>query len=230
MDTGLVPFTRVPLRQCRTIPKSGMIVPEMGSMRSTPRASLADALFTPVQQRVLGLLFGQPDRRYQSAELIRLVRGGVGAVHRQLSRLASSGLVTVTQIGNQKHYQARRDSPVFEELHGLVVKTVGVAEPLRLALGRLAKGVRAAFLFGSVAKGRDKATSDIDLMVLSDIVTYAEVYEALQEAEAVLGRTVNPTVMTPAQWRAKRARADSFVARIAAQRRVFLVGSDDDLR
>ena len=126
--------------------------------------------------------------------------------------------------------KARHDSPVFQELHGLVVKTVGVAEPLRRALGRMAKGIRAAFLYGFVAKRSDKATSDIDVMVLSDTVTYAEVYEALQEAEAVLGRTVNPTVMTPAQWRAKRARADSFVTRIAAQRRVFLVGSDDDLR
>jgi predicted nucleotidyltransferase len=207
-----------------------MIVPEMGRVRSTPQGSLADALFTPVQQRVLGLLFGQPDRRYQSAELIRLVRGGVGAVHRQLSRLASCGLVTVTHVGNQKHYQARRDSPIFEDLHGLVVKTVGVAEPLRKALGRIAKGIRAAFLYGSVAKGADKAKSDIDVMVISDTVTYAEVYEALQEAEAILGRTVNPTVMTQAQWRAKRARSDSFAARISAQRRVFLIGSDDDLR
>ena len=230
MDTGHVALTSAPSRLCHIIPKSGMIVPGMGRTRSTPRASLADALFTPVQQRVLGLLFGQPDRRYQSAELIRLVRGGVGAVHRQLSRLASSGLVTVTDVGNQKHYQARRDSPVFEELHGLVVKTVGVAEPLRKALGRIAKGIRAAFLYGSVAKGADKATSDIDVMVISDTVTYAEVYEALQEAEAILGRTVNPTVMTHAQWRAKRARSDSFAARISAQRRVFLVGSDDDLR
>lgn len=138
--------------------------------------------------------------------------------------------MTVTDVGNQKHYQARRDSPVFQELHGLVVKTVGVAEALRKALRRLAKGIRAAFLYGSVAKGSDKATSDIDVMVISDTVTYAEVYEALQEAEAILGRTVNPTVLTPAQWRSKRSRSDSFAARIAAQPRVFFIGSDDDLR
>ena len=88
------------------VPKSGMIIPEMGRKAASTRVGLADALFTGVQQRVLGLLFGQPDRRFQSAELIRLAKGGTGAVHRQLARLAASGLVTVAQTGNQKHYQA----------------------------------------------------------------------------------------------------------------------------
>ena len=207
----------------------GMIIPEMGRTSSKGRKGLADALFTPVQRRVLGLLFGQPDRRFQSAELIRLARGGVGAVHRQLSRLAETGLVTVTRSGNQKHYQARRDSPVFEELHSLVVKTVGVAEPLRQALARHAGAIRAAFVYGSVAKGTDRAGSDIDLMVISDSLRYSDLFEALQGAETLIGRSVNPTVITVAQWRAKRARADSFAARVAGQSRIFVLGSDDDL-
>ena len=211
------------------VPEMGMIIPEMGTTSSKPRTGLADALFTPVQQRVLGLLFGQPDRRFQSAELIRLAKGGVGAVHRQLGRLVETDLVTVTRSGNQKHYQARRDSPVFEELHSLIVKTVGVAEPLRQALARKAPAIRAAFVYGSVAKGTDRARSDIDLMVISDSLRYSDLFEVLQTAEAVLGRTVNPTVMTVAQWRAKRARADSFAARVAGQPRVFVIGSDDDL-
>jgi predicted nucleotidyltransferase len=211
------------------VPELGMIIPEMGTTASKPRTGLADALFTPVQQRVLGLLFGQPDRRFQSAELIRLAKGGVGAVHRQLGRLAETDLVTVTRSGNQKHYQARRDSPVFEELHSLIVKTVGVAEPLRQALARKARAIRAAFVYGSVARGTDRARSDIDLMVISDSLRYSDLFEALQAAEAVLGRTISPTVMTVAQWRAKRARADSIAARVAGQARVFVIGSDDDL-
>ena len=211
------------------VPELGMIIPEMGTTASKPRTGLADALFTPVQQRVLGLLFGQPDRRFQSAEIIRLAKGGVGAVHRQLGRLTETDLVTVTRSGNQKHYQARRDSAVFEELHSLIVKTVGVAEPLRQALARKARAIRAAFVYGSVAKGTDRARSDIDLMVISDSLRYPDLFEALQEAEAVLGRTIKPTVMTVAQWRARRARADSFAARIAGQERVFVIGSDDDL-
>ena len=152
-----------------------------------------------------------------------------GSILRQLGRLAETDLVTVTRSGNQKHYQARRDSPVFEELYSLIVKTVGVAEPLRQALALKARAIRAAFVYGSVAKGTDRARSDIDLMVISDCLRCSDLFEALQAAEAVLGRTVNPTVMTVAQWRAKRARADSFAARVAGQSRVFVIGSDDDL-
>jgi len=204
-----------------------MIFPKMG--RTSSSASLAGALFTPVQQRVLGLLFGQPERRFQSAELIRMARGGVGAAHRQLARLEEAGLVEVTRSGNQKLYQARRDSPIFAELHGLIAKTVGLVEPLRQALGASAGSIRAAFVFGSIAKGIDKAGSDIDLLVISDALRYADLFEALQGAESLLGRPVNPTVMTLAEWRTKRSRKDTFAARIAAQPKLFVIGSDDDL-
>ncbi len=109
------------------VAESGMIVPDMGTTDPgiPPAATaLADVLFTPVQQRVLGLLFGQPGRRFQSAELIRLAGAGTGAVHRFVTRLATAGLVTVETLGNQKFYQANAASPVFAELCGLVLKTV----------------------------------------------------------------------------------------------------------
>src|SRR3954451_16814949 len=99
-------------------------------IRNAPLSAIASALFTPVQQRVLGLLFGQPDRRFQSAELIRLAGSGTAAVHRQLQRLERAGLVAVSRDGNQKYYAAQRDAPIFSELHGLVVKTVGMVEPV----------------------------------------------------------------------------------------------------
>src|SRR2546423_1717743 len=181
------------------VPKSGRIIPEMGTTRRTsPASGVASALFTPVQQRVLGLLFAQPERRFQSAELIRLARGGTGAVHRQLQRLANAGLVTVSREGNQKYYAARKDAPVFPELHGLIIKTVGIVQPLRAALQPIAKQIELAFVFGSLAKGDERADSDLDLLIVSDSITYPEAYEALQEAERVVARPVNPTVMTPA--------------------------------
>jgi predicted nucleotidyltransferase len=201
----------------------------MGTSNKPSHAGLVAALFTPVQARVLGLLFGQPERRYQSAELIRLAQGGTGAVHRQLARLADAGLVTVTRSGNQKHYQARRDSPVFHELHGLVVKTVGLVEPVRQALWDLRREIRAAFIYGSIARGTDRATSDIDLMVISDALDYTALYAALAQAEAALGRRISPTLVTRRDWKRKRASADSFVKRISAARRVFVFGSDDEL-
>src|SRR6266568_4079084 len=195
-------------RSLANIPKMGMIIPDMGT-KSGPSRGLADALFSPVQQRVLGLLYGQP--------------------HRLLTRLADAGLVTVSRSGNQKHYQANRHSPIFSELHRLVVKTVGVVGPLRRALAPFAKRIAAAFVYGSVAKGADTAKSDIDVMVISDNVSYPDLFRALQATERVLARPVNPNVMTSAEWRAKRDQAGSFAARIATQPRLFLIGSDDDL-
>lgn len=191
--------------------------------------ALADVLFTPVQQRVLGLLFGQPQRRYQSAELIRLAGAGTGAVHRLLTRLAASGLLRVESVGNQKFYQANERSPVFAELCGLVRKTVGLAGPLREALAPLAGRIVAAFVYGSIAKGSDHATSDIDLMVIADDLDYAALYSALPAAEETLARPISPSLMTRKEWQHKRSETDSFAARIAAQPKLFLIGSEDDL-
>ena len=200
----------------------------MGTLSpKAPRSAVAAALFTAVQQRVLGLLFGQPERRFQSAELIRLAGSGTGAVHRLLQRLASAGLVVVTRDGNQKYYAAQRESPVFGELHGLIVKTIGVVDPLRFALASLADRIDRAFVFGSIAKGTEHAGSDIDLLVVTDDLAYADVFDALVSAEQTLGRTINPTVFTRAEWKRKRSRNDSFAARITTQRRLFVIGNDD---
>ena len=194
-----------------------------------PRTSLADALFSTTQQRVLAYLFGQPERSFFATELIGLAGGGSGAVQRELASLAQSGLVTVTRIGTQKHYQANPASPIHAELCSIARKTVGLAEPLREALAPLAKRIAAAFVFGSVAKRSDTAASDIDVLVLSDSVDYADAFAALQTAEARLGRTVNPTVYAPADWRKKRRSGNAFVTKVAAQPKLFLIGTEEDL-
>ncbi len=205
-----------------------MIVPEMGRTRPAASRGLASALFTGVQQRVVGLIFGQPDRRFRSSEIIRLAAGGTGAVHRQLQRLAGAGLVTVTVDGNQKYYQANPRSPIYAELHGIAVKTSGLAEPIRAALAPIASKIDVAFIHGSVAKGTDRAASDVDLLVIADRLDYPALYEALQTAEQVIGRPINPTVMKRAEWRRKSG-ADSFVTRIASHSKIFIIGSEDDL-
>jgi predicted nucleotidyltransferase len=204
----------------------GTIVPEMGT-KLVP--GLADALFSPTQQRVLGLLYGQPERTFQSSELIRLADKGTGGVHRFLTRLAEVGLVTVTRVGNQKHYRAARETPIFAELHGLVVKTVGLADPIADALRAAGKSIRAAFVYGSVAKGTDTAGSDVDVLVVSDTLTYPDVHELVAAVEERLGRSVRPTVMSTSEWARQVAKADSFARRLSVGPRLFLVGSADDL-
>src|SRR5919198_6397670 len=174
-----------------------MLLPTLGPRAKrgrSRRTSLADALFTKTQQRVLGVLFGQPDRSFYASELIRDAGTGSGAAQRELAKLEGSGLLSARRIGHQKHYQANAVSPLFSELRNIVLKTVGLAEPLRDALKPMASDIRAAFVYGSVAKATDQAASDIDLMVISDSLTYGDVFGALERVTRSLGRKVNPTV------------------------------------
>jgi len=203
----------------------------MGIMdKPLPRgSSLADALFSSTQQRVLGFLFGQPERSFFATELIGLVGAGSGAVQRELARLEQSGLVTITRVGNQKHYQANIQSPIYGELSNIIRKTVGLVDPIREALAPLAKEISAAFVFGSVAKRKETSASDIDLLVISDSVDYADLFEVLQAAEARLARKINPTVYTPADWRQKQKEGNSFVVKISARPKLFLIGSEKEL-
>ena len=175
-------------------------------------------------------MFGQPERRYLSAELIAMVASGTGATHRVLKRLAEAGLVREEVQGRQKYYQANSESPVFGELVGLVRKTVGLADPLRSALEPLAERIRAAFVYGSVAAGGERASSDIDLMVIADDLDYPTLFEALASAEGELGRTVHASLMTLADWKRRRSEMDGFAAKVAEGPRLFVVGSDDQLR
>ncbi|MGH8291802.1 MAG: nucleotidyltransferase domain-containing protein [Steroidobacteraceae bacterium] len=201
----------------------------MGMDVESAPASLAGALFTKAQQRVLGVLFANPSRSFYANEVIALAQTGTGAVQRELARLAAAGLITVQRRGNQKHYQANAASPVFEELHGLVVKTFGIADTLRSALAPLAPRLRAAFVFGSIAKGTQTAGSDIDLMVVSDIVSYGEVFEALEGASKSLGRTVNPTVYSWGEFDRRRRDGKVFVKRVLEQPKIWLIGSEHGL-
>lgn len=208
-------------------------MPKMGTLSSSqatsPRTSLAGALFTGTQQRVLGLLFGQPDRSFYATELISLAGVGSGAVQRELARLAQSGLVTVKPLGNQKHYQANPASPIYSELCGVVRKTVGLAEPLRAALALLAPQIKAAFVYGSIAKQEDTASSDIDLMLVSDTLTFGDAILALQAATEQLGREVNPNIFTPQDFAKRLKEGGSFVSRVMAQPKIWLIGGPDDL-
>jgi predicted nucleotidyltransferase len=191
--------------------------------------SLSSALFSKVQQRVLALIFGQPERSFYMSEIIRNAHSGTGAVERELSRLQRSGLVSVERIGNQKHYQANRLSPIFGELQSLVIKTVAVAEPIRKSLEPYVGKIKAAFVYGSVARGTDTTRSDIDLMVIGDKLNYSELYAALQDVESVLGRKVSPTFLSPRDWRRKAFDKSSFISRVNALPKIFVFGSDQEL-
>ena len=213
----------------------GINMPNMGMKAKAPVSrvrtgtSLADALFSSIQQRVLAYLFGQPERSFFATELIRLAGGGSGAVQRELARLEDSGLVLVTRVGTQKHYQANPKSPIFSELCAIAQKTVGLAEPLRKALKPLAKRISSAFVYGSVAKKQDTAASDVDLMVISGSLTYADLFAALEDASQRLGRKVNPTLYSPQELAKRVKQGNAFVTRVLAQPKIWLVGGESDI-
>lgn len=192
-------------------------------------ASLSDALFTNTQQRVLSRLFGHPKRSFSVSELIQSTGGGSGAVQRELARLSGCGLLLVDTIGNQKRYRANPDAPIHDELVSIVRKTFGLAEPLREVLAPLLKRIRNAFVYGSVAKRTDTATSDVDLMIVSDELGYPELMAALHPLIERLGRNINPTIYTAAELQRKLHSGNSFVVGVLQQPRIDLIGSSDEL-
>lgn len=186
--------------------------------------SIASALFTESQTRVLRWLFGQPDRGYHINELLRLTGLGSASLQRELKKLAEAGLVRSERIGNLRRFQANTESPVYGELVALTRKTLGVEPMLKTALQPLAPKLDAAFIYGSVAKGTDKAKSDIDVMLIGRKLMLSKVLELVVPLEGQLGRKINPTLLTPPELKRRRAERDSFVNRVLAQPTIPLIG------
>jgi predicted nucleotidyltransferase len=192
----------------------------------TGRISIADALFTKSQQRVLALLYGMPQRSFYLNEIVRHADMGRGAVSRELSKLCLAGLITVSPKGNQNHYQANPDNPVFDDLLGIVMKTVGLADVIARELEGILNREETdfAFIYGSIAKNEERWSSDVDLMVIASGFSYSEVMPSIQAAELELGRTVNLTLLTPEEFGARKAAGQSFLARVLEQPKIWLKG------
>lgn len=186
--------------------------------------SLGDALFTSTQQKVLGLLYGKPDRSFYTNEIARWAQVGKGSLTRELDRLQRAGILAVSRQGNQTHYQANPDCPIYGELAAIVRKTFGIGEQLRTALVPWADRLVWAFIYGSIAKGTAHADSDIDLMLIGDNLSYADIIEGLVPVEERLGRAVNPTLYTWDDWQAKKAAGNAFVLRVEQQDKMDLIG------
>ena len=194
---------------------------------STTPLSLADALFPSTRQRVLATLFGRPGRSFYAAEVIALARAGSGSVQRELADMTQVGLLTCTKVGHQKHYQANSASPVFNELCSLVLKTVGLADALRQALAPLANQISMAFVFGSIAKAQDSAQSDVDVLLVSNTLSYGDVFAALEPASQALSRTINPALYTDADFKARQLSDNAFITRVMQQPKIWLIGQEE---
>ena len=179
--------------------------------------SLATALFAPTQSKIIEWIFGMPARAFHVNELMRLTGLGSASVQREIARLFDAGLVTDERIGNVRRVQANPSSPVFAELTSLVQKTLGVLPTIAEALLPLADRIEFAAVYGSIAKRGEHVDSDVDVMIVSDSLSFAEVMSSLVAVQDRLSRVINPTIYTSAEFAARRAQSDSVVNRVLAQ-------------
>ncbi len=192
--------------------------------------TIADSLFTKTQQKVIGLLFRNPDASFYLNEIVRFADMGKGTIKRELERMTSAGLITLTRIGNQNHYQANPESPVYHELISISRKTFGIADIIRNALSPMAKSIWSAFIYGSIAKGEATAKSDIDLMIIGDDIAYTDLMNLLIPAEKELQRPVNPSIYSLEDFNKKLEKNNSFITRVMEQDKINIIGNTNDIR
>ena len=190
-------------------------------------ADLGSLLFGDYRKRVLALLLLRPEESRHVRDLARDLGKPAGTLLRELKALAGAGVLLRRPVGNQVHYQANPACPILEELRGILKKTVGVADVLREALAPLASRIRVAFVYGSIARGDERAGSDLDLMIVCD-ARFNRVVAALATAQHALRREVNPNVYPALEFKSKIAAGEPFLKRVLAEPRIFVIGGEQD--
>lgn len=190
--------------------------------------SPAEVLFGAYRRRILALLLLRPEQSFYVREIARLAEVPAGSLHRELKLLAESGLLLREPAGNQVLYRANRDCPVFPELAGFFKKTIGLADVLREALAPLAGEIDLAFIFGSVAQGKERVTSDVDVFIVGS-ASFTDVVKAFSQMHERLGREINPVVMPKNDFQKKHVEGERFVTRVVKEPKLFLIGTTNDI-
>ena len=185
-------------------------------------------MFSPYRRQVLARLFLRPDEQFHVRELERMTGISAGSLHRELKAMAESGLLLREKVGNQVLYRVDADCPIYEELAAIFRKTMGMASLLQNALTGLAERIEVAFVFGSMASGRQNAGSDIDVCVLGD-VSLLDVVTALSPVQETLRRELNPVVMTAERFSELAKRQDRFVTRMLSEPMVIVMADENEL-
>jgi predicted nucleotidyltransferase len=190
--------------------------------------SLSSALFTSSQSQVLGWIFGHSEREFHFSELLRLTQLSSASLQRELNRLSESGIVNSKKFGNLRIFKANQKSPVYQELHSLVKKTLGIDHEISLALVPLHQNLEHALIYGSVAKNTDTASSDIDLMLVGKNLRLSKILDLLTPVESKIGRKINTTCYTPKEFESRRAERTSFVNKVLALPTIVVYGAAID--
>ena len=185
-------------------------------------------MFSPYRRQVLATLFLRPDERFHVRELERITGVSAGSLHRELRAMAESGLLVREKVGNQVFYQADARCSIYEELAAIFRKTIGLTSLLEEALSDLGDRIHVAFVFGSMASGRQSAGSDLDICVLGE-VSLLEVVTALSAVKETVRREVNPVVMTTTKFSSLAAKEDRFVTRVLSEPKLYVKANEDEL-
>ena len=208
---------------------NGVLILSTIVLEMSTTSGLADLLFGRTRGAILALLYGQSDQSFYTRQIAREVDFSVGAVQRELENLSKVGLIVRNSIGSQVFYQANRDAPIFQEMRALVNKTIGVFSALRSALQSLSKQIVVAFVYGSMAREQETAQSDVDLLVVGK-ATLDDILSRLSTVEKRVGRPINPTVYSVAEFKSKLANGNHFLNAVLKGQKVFLLGDEDELR
>lgn len=195
---------------------------------SSPASPASQSLFGHTRSALLVMLYGRPDESFYLRQLVRAVGTGHGALQRELKRLTDMGIIVRRSQGNQVLFQANVQSPIFPEIKSLITKTVGIHDVIRSSLASLGTEIRIAFVYGSVARQRERANSDVDLMVLGN-APFGEIVSALGPAQRALGREINPTVFAVDEFRSKLASGNHFLRSVMKEKKLFILGTENEL-
>ena len=198
-------------------------------MKTKPIADLGTLFFGAYRRQVLASLLLHPDESFHLRELARMTNTQPGTLRRELAQLAEAGVLSQERIANLVRYRANADCPIYDELRGILKKTAGVVDVLRDSLAPLADKIAVAFVYGSVASGAERRTSDIDVMVVGT-VSFEEVVRVLHRSQKSLRREINPNIYGPAEFRKKMKEKGSFLARILKEPKLFVIGKENDIR
>ncbi len=199
-------------------------------MRTTGNSvSLAEALFGKTRRMILSFLYTHSDDSFYLRQIARATGASLGAMPRELKILTDAGIITRRVQGNQVHFQANRECPIFRELKSIIIKTAGVADVLRDALAPLEDRIKLAFIYGSFAKGDERATSDVDVIIVGDMKS-REAISALRPSYEVLGREVNPSCFSVDEFRKRLKKGDHFLDNVNRNPKIYLFGDDREIR
>jgi predicted nucleotidyltransferase len=190
---------------------------------------LSSLLFSEYRKRILGLLLLNPEASYHVRELARLTNTAAGTLHKELTKLTAGGILQSKKVGNQVHYSANMQCPIFNELASILRKTSGLVDVLAEALSSVQHQISMAFVFGSVARGEQQTNSDVDVMLIGDL-SFGDAVQCLHNTQTILQREINPVVYSIHEFEQRIKSNDSFIKEILDKPKLFIIGTENELR